>query len=35
MRGRWLIDPYRVIDGKAAQSAGLLYVTLGVAPEKI
>ena len=35
MRGRWLIDPYRVIDGKAARAAGLRYVTLGIAPEKI
>jgi UDPglucose 6-dehydrogenase len=33
MRGRWLIDPYRVIDCKAAKSAGLRYITLGVAPE--
>ncbi len=35
MRGRWLIDPYRVIDGKAARAAGLRHVTLGVAPEEI
>lgn len=35
MRDRWLIDPYRVIDGKAAKSAGLRYVTLGVAPEEV
>ena len=34
MRGRWLIDPYRVIDGKAARAAGLRHITLGVAPEK-
>lgn len=34
MRGRWLIDPYRVIDGKAARVAGLRHVTLGVALEK-
>ena len=32
MRGRWLIDPYRVIDGNAARAVGLRYVTLGVAP---
>jgi UDPglucose 6-dehydrogenase len=32
MRGCWLIDPYQVIDGKSAKSAGLRYVTLGVAP---
>ena len=31
MRGRWLIDPYRVIDGAAARAAGLRHVTLGVA----
>ena len=35
MRGRWLIDPYRVIDGKSAKSASLRYVTLGVAPEEV
>jgi UDPglucose 6-dehydrogenase len=34
MRGRCLIDPYRVVDGNAAQAAGLRYVTLGVAPEE-
>jgi UDPglucose 6-dehydrogenase len=34
MRGRWLIDPYRVVDGNAAQAAGLRYVTLGVALEE-
>jgi UDPglucose 6-dehydrogenase len=33
MRGRWLIDPYNVIDGKAAVSAGLRYATIGVALE--
>jgi UDPglucose 6-dehydrogenase len=35
MRGRCLIDPYRVINHQAAQSAGLQYVTLGVAPEAV
>lgn len=35
MRGRWLIDPYRVIDGKSARAAGLRHVTLGLAPEKV
>jgi len=30
MRGRLLIDPYRVIDPKAAIAAGLEHVTLGV-----
>lgn len=34
MRGRWLIDPFRVIDGDAARGAGLRHVTLGIAPEK-
>lgn len=33
MRGRWLIDPYQVIDPKEARTAGLQYVTLGIAPE--
>jgi UDPglucose 6-dehydrogenase len=33
MRGRWLIDPLRVIDRSAALSAGLRHVTLGVATE--
>ena len=35
MRGRWLIDPYRVVEGKAARAAGLRHVTLGVAPEGV
>ena len=35
VRGRCVIDPYRVMDGKAARAAGLRHVTLGVAPEKI
>ena len=30
MRGRLLIDPYRMIDPKAATSAGLEHVSLGV-----
>lgn len=34
MHGRWLLDPFKVVDGKAARSAGLQYVTLGVAPEE-
>lgn len=33
MRGRWLIDPFRLIDGDAARRAGLHHVTLGIAPE--
>ena len=32
MRGSWLIDPFRVIDGDAARRAGLRHVTLGIAP---
>ena len=35
MRGRLLIDPYKVIESKAAKNAGLQHVTLGVAPEGI
>jgi UDPglucose 6-dehydrogenase len=34
MAGRCLIDPYRVIDGKAAAAAGLDYFTLGVPPAR-
>ena len=33
MRGRWLIDPYRVVDAAAARAAGLRQVTLGVAAD--
>lgn len=33
MRGRWVLDPYRVLDGRAVESVGLSYVTLGVAPK--
>jgi UDPglucose 6-dehydrogenase len=32
MRGRCVIDPYRVVDGAAARQAGLRHFTLGVAP---
>lgn len=32
MRGRVLIDPFRMLDGAAAMAAGLSYATLGVAP---
>lgn len=32
MRGRIVIDPYRVLDAKAAQAAGLEYHTLGMPP---
>lgn len=30
MRGRLLLDPYRVLDARAARAAGLDYLTLGV-----
>jgi len=33
MAGRAVIDPYRVLDGKAVAAAGLDYFTLGVPPE--
>ncbi len=32
MTGRTIIDPYRVLDGKAVAAAGLNYFTLGVPP---
>ena len=32
MRGRVVLDPYRVLDPAAAQAAGLRYTTLGTAP---
>lgn len=32
MRGRIVIDPYRVLDGAAGAAAGLDYFTLGVPP---
>jgi UDPglucose 6-dehydrogenase len=32
MTGRSVIDPYRVLDGKAVAAAGLDYFTLGVPP---
>jgi UDPglucose 6-dehydrogenase len=35
MRGRWVLDPYRVLDGKAVEAVGLSYVTLGVAPREV
>jgi hypothetical protein len=31
MRGRLVLDPYRVLDPAAARAAGLTYLTLGVA----
>lgn len=34
MRGRTVLDPYRVLDGRAAASAGLDYFTLGVPPSR-
>jgi hypothetical protein len=30
MRGKLVLDPYRVLDGAAARKAGLDYRTLGV-----
>ncbi len=33
MKGRCLIDPYRVVDPEAARLAGLVHVTLGVASQ--
>jgi len=32
MAGRTVIDPFRILDGKAAAAAGLDYFTLGVPP---
>jgi UDPglucose 6-dehydrogenase len=32
MAGRTVLDPYRVLDGRAAIAAGLDYLTLGVPP---
>ena len=29
MRGRWIIDPYGVLDGEAASTLGFNYLTLG------
>lgn len=34
MKGRTVLDPYRVLDANAATSVGLDYVTLGVPPIK-
>lgn len=34
MRGRVVLDPYRVLDGDAARVAGLEWVTLGVSDQK-
>ena len=31
MRGRFVLDPYRVLDARRAKAAGLDYHTLGVA----
>ena len=30
MRGKLVLDPYRILDGKAAAAAGLAWHTLGV-----
>jgi len=32
MKGRIVLDPYRVLDQKSAADAGLAYHTLGRAP---
>ncbi len=34
MKGRVVIDPYRVLDGRAAVAAGLDYLTIGVPPAR-
>ena len=30
MRGKWVIDPLRVLNGQTCKDAGLTYITLGV-----
>lgn len=35
MRGRVVVDPYRVLDGAAFRQAGFVYATLGAAPASI
>jgi len=32
MAGRLILDPYRVLDGRACAAAGFTYYALGVAP---
>ena len=32
MAGRTVLDPYRILDARAAAAAGLDYFTLGVPP---
>ena len=32
MKGRTVLDPYRVLDGNACAAAGLTYHTLGMPP---
>jgi UDPglucose 6-dehydrogenase len=34
MAGRTVLDPYRMLDGRAAAAAGLDYFTLGVPPHR-
>jgi UDPglucose 6-dehydrogenase len=34
MRGRTVVDPYRVLDGRAVAAAGLDYFTLGASPRR-
>jgi hypothetical protein len=32
MKGRTVLDPYRVLDGEACAAVGLTYHTLGMPP---
>jgi len=32
MKGKTVLDPYRVLDGRACVAAGLTYYTLGMPP---
>jgi UDPglucose 6-dehydrogenase len=34
MAGRTVLDPYRVLDGRAVVAAGLDYLTLGAPPRR-
>jgi UDPglucose 6-dehydrogenase len=34
MGGKTVLDPYRVLDGRAAVAAGLDYLTLGIPPQR-
>jgi hypothetical protein len=35
MRGRTVIDPYRILNRGEFEAAGLDYVTLGAAPDAL